>query len=116
MAMVPTPTLMEATEPMDTATPMLTMVFTTARGLLRLSLRPRLRLTPGIPTVPTDWVTTDSATEPMDTGTPMPTMVFTTARGRLMLSLAPGTPMVPTDTDWVTTDSATEPMVTPMLT
>merc|ERR1711974_543027 len=98
------------------------MVFTTARGLLRLSLRPRLRLTPGIPTVPTDWVTTDSATEPMDTGTPMPTMVFTTARGLLrlslrpMLRLTPGTPMVPTDTDWVTTDSATEPMVTPMLT
>merc|ERR1719219_1443119 len=114
--MVPTPTLMEATEPMDTGTPMPTMVFTTARGLLRLSLRPRLRLTPGIPTVPTDtdWVTTDSATEPMDTGTPMPTMVFTTARG--LLRLSPGTPMVPTDTDWVTTDSATEPMVTPMLT
>merc|ERR1719510_1349005 len=89
--MLATPTLMEATEPMDTGTPMLTMVFTTARGLLRLSLRPRLRLTPGIPTVPTDtdWVTTDSATEPMDTATPMPTMVFTTARGLLRLSLRP---------------------------
>merc|ERR1719219_1392248 len=99
---------------MDTGTPMLTMVFTTARGLLRLSLRPRLRLTPGIPTVPTDtdWVTTDSATEPMDTATPMPTMVFTTARGllmlsqRLMLMLTTGTTaMVPgptTDMVWDT--------------
>merc|ERR1711881_417848 len=70
MAMVPTPTLMEATEPMDTGTPMLTMVSTTARGLLRLSLRPRLRPTPGTPMVPTDWatpVTTDWATEPMAT-------------------------------------------------
>merc|ERR1712228_1002935 len=46
MAMVPTPTLMEATEPMDMATPMLTMVFTTARGPLRLSLRPMLRPSP----------------------------------------------------------------------
>merc|ERR1719219_2223679 len=118
--MVPTPTLMEATEPMDTGTPMLTMVFTTARGLLRLSLRPRLRLTPGIPTVPTDtdWVTTDSATEPMDTATPMPTMVFTTASGLLRLSLSPRlmlmlttgtTAMVPgptTDMVWDTEDTA----------
>merc|ERR1711881_231011 len=108
--------LMEATEPMDTGTPMPTMVFTTARGLLRLSLRPRLRLTPGIPTVPTDtdWVTTDSAPEPMDTGTPMPTMVFTTARGllRLMLMLTTGTTaMVPgptTDMVWDTEDTDTE--------
>merc|ERR1712154_489161 len=42
-----TPTLTEATEPMDTGTPMLIMVSTTERGLLRLSPRPRLRLTPG---------------------------------------------------------------------
>merc|ERR1712141_424609 len=42
-----TPTLTEATEPMDTGTPMLIMVSTTERGLLMLSLRPRLRLTPG---------------------------------------------------------------------
>merc|ERR1719510_754274 len=79
-----TPTLMEATEPMDTATPMLTMVSTTARGLLRLSLRPMLRLTPGTPMVPTD---TDSATEPMVMVTPMLTAT-TTARGPLMLSLS----------------------------
>merc|ERR1711863_72953 len=120
-----TPTLMEATEPMDTATPMLTMVSTTARGLLRLSLRPMLRLTPGTPMVPTDWatpVTTDSATEPMDTATPMLTMVFTTARGLLRLSLRPRLRLTPTTTvptDWdtpATTDLATEPMVTPMLT
>merc|ERR1719510_2238995 len=118
-----TPTLMEATEPMDTGTPMLTMVSTTARGLLRLSLRPRLRLTPGMSMVPTP--TLMEATEPMATATPMLTMVSTTARGPLRLSLrprlrpTPGTPMVPTD--WatpVTTDWATEPMAmaTPMLT
>merc|ERR1712203_611799 len=120
-AMVPTPTLMEATEPMDTATPMLTMVSTTARGLLRLSLRPMLRLTPGTPMVPTDWatpVTTDSATEPMVT--PMLTMATTTARGPLMLSLSQRlmlmlttgtTAMVPgptTDMVWDTEDTDTE--------
>merc|ERR1719273_410701 len=118
--MVPTPTLMEATEPMDMeVTPMLTMVFTTARGLLRLSLRPRLRLTPGTPMVPTDWatpVTTDSATEPMVT--PMLTMATTTARGPLMLSLSQRlmlttgtTAMVPgptTDMVWDTEDTDTE--------
>merc|ERR1711997_1412730 len=116
MAMVPTPTLMEATEPMDTATPMLTMVFTTARGPLRLSPRPRL--TPGTPMAPTDWatpVTTDWATEPM--ATPMLTMaMLTTARGPLMLSPSPRlmltlttgtTAMVPgptTDMVWDTED------------
>merc|ERR1711915_749951 len=86
-----TPTLMEATEPMDTATPMLTMVSTTARGLLRLSLRPMLRLTPGTPMAPTDWATatTDWATEPMAMAIPMLTMVSTTARGPLMLSPSP---------------------------
>merc|ERR1719262_1741708 len=120
--MVPTPTLMEATEPMDTATPMLTMVSTTARGPLRLSLRPRLRLTPGTPMAPTDWatpVTTDWATEPM--ATPMLTMAtLTTARGPLMLSPSPRlmlmltlgtgtTAMVPgptTDMVWDTEDTA----------
>merc|ERR1712241_878921 len=117
--MVPTPTLMEATEPMDTATPMLTMVSTTARGPLRLSLRPRLRLTPGTPMAPTDWatpVTTDWATEPM--ATPMLTMAITTARGPLMLSPSPRlmltlttgtTAMVPgptTDMVWDTEDTA----------
>merc|ERR1712203_323572 len=123
MAMVPTPTFM-ATEPM-VATPMLTMATTTARGLLRLrlSLRPRLRLTPGWPmaTVPTDWATatTDLATEPMAMATPMLTMaMLTTARGPLMLSPSPRliltlttgtTAMVPgptTDMVWDTEDTA----------
>merc|ERR1712019_307862 len=80
-----TPTLTEATEPMDTGTPMLIMVSTTERGLLRLSPRPRLRLTPG-------WLMvmlatpTLMATEPMEL-TPMLIMATTTARGLLMLSL-----------------------------
>merc|ERR1719510_827539 len=70
---------------------MLTMaMLTTARGLPRLSLRPRLRPTPGTPMVPTDWatpVTTDWATEPMAMEpTPMLTMPTTTARGPLRLS------------------------------
>merc|ERR1739848_883914 len=109
---------MEATEPMDTATPMLTMVSTTARGPLRLSLRPRL--TPGTPMAPTDWATatTDWATEPMAMATPMLTMVSTTARGPLMLSPSPRlmltlttgtTAMVPgptTDMVWDTEDTA----------
>merc|ERR1711878_167239 len=91
MAMLATPTLAMATEPMAMATLMLTMaMLTTARGLPRLSLRPRLRLTPGTPMVPTDWatpVTTDWATEPM--ATPMLTMPTTTERGPLMLSPSP---------------------------
>merc|ERR1712072_916896 len=86
---------------------------TTARGPLRLSLRPRLRPTPGTPMVPTDW-----ATQPM--ATPMLTMPTTTARGPLMLSLSPRlmlmltlttgtTAMVPgptTDMVWDTEDTA----------
>merc|ERR1712241_981311 len=70
---------------MDTGTPMLIMVSTTERGLLRLSPRPRLRLTPG-------WLMvmlatpTLMATEPMEL-TPMLIMATTTARGLLMLSL-----------------------------
>merc|ERR1712061_10253 len=106
MAMLATtPTLMEATEPMVTGTPMLTMVSTTARGLLRLSLRAMLRLTPTT-TVPTDLATTDSATEPMDMElTPMLTMVSTTARGLLRLSLRPMLRLTPTTT--VPTDLAT---------
>merc|ERR1712001_355524 len=121
-----TPTLMEAREPMDTATPMLTMVSTTARGLLRLSLRPRLRLTPPSSMVPMAMVPTPTlmeATEPMDMElTPMLTMVSTTARGLLRLSLRPMLRLTPTTTvptDLATTDSATEPMdmeLTPMLT
>merc|ERR1711997_405832 len=99
-------------------------VSTTARGPLRLSLRPRLRLTPGTPMamVPTDWatpVTTDWVTEPM--ATPMLTMAtLTTARGPLMLSPSPRlmlmltlttgtTAMVPgptTDMVWDTEDTA----------
>merc|ERR1712038_385370 len=102
----------------DTATPMLTMVSTTARGPLRL----RLRLTPGTPMAPTDWatpVTTDWATEPMAMATPMLTMAtLTTARGPLMLSPSPRlmltlttgtTAMVPgptTDMVWDTEDTA----------
>merc|ERR1711881_334883 len=99
-------------------------VSTTARGLPRLSLRPRLRPTPGTPMVPTDWatpVTTDWATEPMAMEpTPMLTMPTTTARGPLMLSLSPRlmlmlmlttgtTAMVPgptTDMVWDTEDTA----------
>merc|ERR1712077_180153 len=85
------------------------MVFTTARGLLRLSLRPMLRLTPGTPMVPTDtdWVTTDSATEPMVT--PMLTAT-TTARGPLMLSLSQRLMLMlttpTTDMVWDTEDTA----------
>merc|ERR1711997_801952 len=91
----------------------------TARGLLRLSLRPMLRLTPTT-TVPTDWATpatTDLATEPMVT--PMLIMaMLTTARGPLMLSLSQRlmlmlttgtTAMVPgptTDMVWDTEDTA----------
>merc|ERR1712158_351809 len=105
-----------ATEPM-VATPMLTMATTTARGLLRLrlSLRPRLRLTPGWPmaTVPTDWATatTDLATEPMAMATPMLTMaMLTTARGPLMLSPSPRLMLTlttaTTDMVWDTEDTA----------
>merc|ERR1712088_806469 len=106
---------MEATEPMDTATPMLTMVSTTARGPLRLSLRPRLRLTPGTPMAPTDWatpVTTDLATEPMATLTTArgPLMLSPSPRLMLMLTLGTGTTaMVPgptTDMVWDTEDTA----------
>merc|ERR1712020_167872 len=90
---------------------------TTARGLPRLSLRPRLRPTPGTPMVPTDtdWGTTDWATEPMAMATPM-LIATTTARGPLMLSLSPRlmlmlmlttgtTAMVPGPTD-MDTDTA----------
>merc|ERR1712141_952887 len=69
-----TPTLTEATEPMDTGTPMLIMVSTTERGLLRLSPRPRLRLTPG-------WL--------------MVIMATTTARSLLMLSPKPRLRLTP---------------------
>merc|ERR1712102_205443 len=88
-----TPTLTEATEPMDTGTPMLIMVSTTERDLLRLSPRPRLRLTPG-------WLMvmlatpTLMATEPMEL-TPMLIMATTTARGLLMLSLRPRLRLTP---------------------
>merc|ERR1712062_409481 len=110
-----TPTLTEATEPMDTGTPMLIMVSTTERGLLRLSPRPRLRLTPG-------WLMvmlatpTLMATEPMEL-TPMLIMATITARGLLMLSLRPmlrlttattATPgPTPMDTDTVLATEAT---------
>merc|ERR1719273_6307 len=67
-----TPTLMEATEPMDMVTPMLTMaMLTTARGPLMLSLSQRLMLmlttgttamVPG-PTTDMVWDTEDTDTE-----------------------------------------------------
>merc|ERR1711913_53196 len=69
------------------------MVSTTERGLLRLSPRPRLRLTPG-------WLMvmlatpTLMATEPMEL-TPMLIMATTTARGLLMLSLRPRLRLTP---------------------
>merc|ERR1712073_288136 len=77
----------------DTGTPMLIMVSTTERGLLRLSPRPRLRLTPG-------WLMvmlatpTLMATEPMEL-TPMLIMATTTARGLLMLSPRPRLRLTP---------------------
>merc|ERR1712001_71374 len=92
MVPTPMPTLDSITDMLDTHT--LTMVSTTARGLLRLSLRPMLRLTLTT-TVPTDLATTDSATEPMDTATHMLTMVSTTARGLLRLSLRPRLRLIP---------------------
>merc|ERR1712001_274907 len=107
MVPTPMPTLDSITDMLDTHT--LTMVSTTARGLLRLSLRPMLRLTPTT-TVPTDLATTDLATEPMDMElTPMLTMVSTTARGLLRLSLRPRLRLIP--------PSSTRPMAmlaTPM--
>merc|ERR1711902_293117 len=115
----------------DTGTTMLIMVSTTERGLLRLSPRPRLRLTPG-------WLMvmlatpTLMATEPME-ATLMPTLVSitdmlditlvtlmpTTARGlpmlsprlRLMLMLTTATTATPgptpMDTDAVLATEAT---------
>merc|ERR1712001_379925 len=68
------------------------MASTMARGLLRLSPRPLLRLTHGTPMAPTDWdtlVTMVWATEPTDT--PMPIMATTMARGPLM----PSPPLLP---------------------
>merc|ERR1719220_234364 len=78
---------------MDTGTPMLIMVSTTERGLLRLSPRPRLRLTPGWPMVMLATPTL-MATEPMEL-TPMLIMATTTARGLLMLSLRPRLRLTP---------------------
>merc|ERR1711994_219630 len=77
----------------DTGTPMLIMVSTTERGLLRLSPRPRLRLTPGWPMVMLATPTL-MATEPMEL-TPMLIMATTTARGLLMLSLRPRPRLTP---------------------
>merc|ERR1712157_531231 len=112
-----TPTLTEATEPIDTGTPMLIMVSTTERGLLMLSLRPRLRLTPGwlMVMLATLMPTPVSITDMLDIT--LVTLMPTTARGlpmlsprlRLMLTTAttatPGpTPM---DTDTVLATEAT---------
>merc|ERR1711953_180061 len=68
-------------------------VSTTERGLLRLSPRPRLRLTPGWLMVMLATLTL-MATEPMEL-TPMLIMATTTARGLLMLSLRPRLRLTP---------------------
>merc|ERR1711866_32497 len=104
----------EATEPMDTDTPMPIMASTMARGLLRLSQRLMLMPTTMVPTDwDTDWATMVWATEPTDTDTPMPIMPTTMARGPLLPSpmlmptmattVMPGPTMgTDTDTDWDT--------------
>merc|ERR1711915_343867 len=98
MAMLATtPTLMEATEPMHTGT----HTTTTARGLLRLSLRPRLRLTPPSSMVPMAMV----PTTPMLTPARGPLMLSLSQR--LMLMLTTGTTaMVPGPTTGTGTDTA----------
>merc|ERR1712203_218441 len=92
---MPTLTPTEATEPMDTVTPMPIMACTTARGPLRLSQRLMLMLTT---MVPTDWATMVWATEHTDMDTPMPIMATTMARGPLMPSppLLPSLRLMPT--------------------
>merc|ERR1719445_1943718 len=114
-----TPTLTEATEPMDTGTPMLIMVTTTARGLLMLSPRPRLRLTPGwlMVMLATLMPTPVSITDLLDIT--LVTLMPTTARGlpmlsprlRLMLMLTTATTATagptPMDTDTVLATEAT---------
>merc|ERR1712183_1085789 len=127
-ALMPTLTPTEATEPMDTVTPMPIMACTTARGPLRLSQRLMLVLTTMVPMDwATDWAAMVWATEHTDMlDTPTPIMATSTARGPLMPgpqllpSLLPmlmpttaTTVMVPgptTGTDWDTedTDWATE--------
>merc|ERR1712079_439060 len=111
--------LTEATEPMDTGTPMLIMVSTTERGLLRLSLRPRLRLTPGwlMVMLATLMPTPVSITDMLDIT--LVTLMPTTARGlpmlsprlRLMLMLTTATTATPgptpMDTDTVLATEAT---------
>merc|ERR1711997_1124850 len=113
---MPTLTPTEATEPMDTVTPMPIMACTTARGPLRLSQRLMLMLTTMVPMATMVW-----ATEHTDMDTPTPIMATTMARGPLMPSppLLPSllpmlmpttatTAMVPgptTGTDWDTEDT-----------
>merc|ERR1711992_401751 len=85
-----------ATEPME-LTPMLIMATTTARGLLILSLRPRLRLTPG-------WLMVMLATL-------MPTLVsITDMLDITLVTLMPTTARpgpTPMDTDTVLATEAT---------
>merc|ERR1711974_266396 len=100
----------------DTGTPML-MVSTTARGLLRLSLRPRLRLIPPSST-PMPMLATPTLDSITDMAITLATLMLTTARGPLMLSLSQRlmlmlttgtTAMVPgptTDMVWDTEDTA----------
>merc|ERR1711862_600457 len=124
MVPTPLPTDMD-TEPLE-PTPTLTM----ERGLLMLSLRLMLRLTPLSSTDPMDIPMPVSMvdTEPMvptplpmdmDTEPMVPTPILTTARGllmlspklRLMLRLTPPSSMVPMDIPMLVSMVDTEPMV-----
>merc|ERR1719336_3274828 len=88
--MLATPTLTELTAITATLTP------TTERGLLMLSPRPRPRLTPGIPMVPTTPTPTLASTT-VTLDTTLDTPMLTTERGLLMPSPRP-MPMLTTDT------------------
>merc|ERR1719428_1379499 len=91
MDMLATPTLTEPTA--ITAT----LTSTTERGLLMLSPRPRPRLTPGIPMVPTTPTPTLASTT-VTLDTMLDTLMLTTMeRGLLMPSPRP-MPMLTTDT------------------
>merc|ERR1719205_384310 len=123
--MVPTPLPMDmATEPMEP-----TLILTTERGLLMLSLRLRLmlRLTPLSSTDPMDipMLVSMVDTEPMvPTPLPMePTLILTTERRllmlsprlRLMLRLTPLSSTDPTDIPMPVSMVDTEPMVPTLL-
>merc|ERR1719480_594883 len=121
--MVDTAPMLPTLLPMDML-PMVPTPMPMARGLLMLSPRLRLRLTPPSSTVPMDipmLVSMVPTPLPMDMDTePMvPTPIPTTERGLLMLRLTPPFSMVPTDIHMLVSmvDTDTEPMVptlTPM--